>query len=545
MKASAEPSSTRNDWLQALLVALILVAVTLIPVALGYAFARPGTEFMGMLMNPEDSNSYLAKMQQGYEGGWLYSIPFTTEAHAPAFLGGFYLLLGHAARFLNLSVVQMWHLARVASAVLMFMAVYGFIRHFSPDPLTRWIAYALALTGSGLGWLLFALGQNYWLGDFPVDFKMPEAHLFFAALAFPHFTLGVTLILASVWLSLRAFDTQRMLFAAGAGVANLALVIVYPFLIYLIGTVLALHWFDLYFSKRRLQLRAGIAVLVSLLIPAPLLIYDLMVLRTNAAFRAWDAQAVTPSPNPLHYLVAYGAVLVLAAPTLREREWRPLWIWVLAVALLVYAPLNPQRRFVEGVQVPLSILAAAGLTSRYLPRVRLSEVFQRLAARPHYSVRGLERLIIVGLLVLLTLSNLYVLLSTSVTAALEQPYPLFRTQAEVDAVEWAGAHLPAGAVVLSAYESGSLIPTRTGLRTVIGHWAETMDFPRKYDQVSSFFAGATSEEWRTKLLAAQHVDYLFYGPRERALGNYDPALDPDLTRAYENTAVVIYRVNKE
>jgi hypothetical protein len=511
---------------------------------LGYVSARPGTLFMGILMNPEDSNSYLAKMQQGYEGEWLYSIPYTTEVHAPAFVGGFYVLLGHAARLFNVTIIQMWHLARIASALLMFITAYGFIKYFLPDQRKRWIAYALALTGSGLGWVLFALGQTYWLGDFPVDFKMPEAHLFFTALTFPHFAAGVTLILAGVWLSLRAVETENMLFAIGAGIVNLALAIVYPFLVYLIAAVIALNWLALCLESKRLRVRAGILAAVSLLIPAPLLAYYFVVLRTNPVFQAWDAQAATPSPNPLHYVIAYGAMLALAAPVVRGREWRPLWLWVLAVALLVYVPLNPQRRFVEGVQVPLSILAAAGLTSYYLPRLRTGALFKRLASRPRYSERGLERLVVVGALFLFTASNLYILLSAGVTAALEQPYPFFRSEAEVEAIDWAGAHLPTHAVVLASYESGSLIPTRTGLRTVIGHWAETMDFERKYRQVSAFFAPMTADEWRSSFLVSQQVEYVFYGTQERALGDVNRVIQPNLDPVFSDSDVIIYRVRR-
>ena len=534
----------RHERLEAFLVALMLAGLMFIPGALGYAFARPGTEFMGTLMNPEDTNSYLAKMQQGYEGEWLYSIPFTSEAHSPAFLGGFYLLLGHAARVLGLSIIMTWYIARIVFTLLMFVTTYGFIRYFLTDSRTSWTAYFLAITGSGLGWVLLALGQTQWLGDTPVDLKMPEAHLFFSALTFPHFAAGVTLILASLWLSLRVFETKRMFFAFGAGLVNLALAIIYPFLIYLIALVLGLYWLNLCFTSKRLRLRSGIGAALSLLIPLPLLVYYLYVLRTNVVFQAWDAQAVTLSPNPLQYLVAYGAMLVLAAPSLRDPKLRPLWIWLMAVTALVYAPFSPQRRFVEGMQVPLSILAAAGLWSYYLPRLRAGVLFRRIASRPGYTEQGLERLAVTGLVAVLAVSNIYVLMSTSMTAALEQPYPFFQSRDEIEAIDWAGAHLPAQSVILSAYESGNLIPTRTSLRTVIGHWAETVDFQRKYSEVSTFFGAGVSDEWRDGFLLSQHAGYVFYGPPERALGDYNPALQPGLTCVYQNTAVKIFRVGE-
>jgi hypothetical protein len=46
------------------------------------------------------------------------------------------------------------------------------------------------------------LGQPYWLDTFPVDFRMPEAHLFFTAMTFPHVAVGSLLLLLSFrWLA--------------------------------------------------------------------------------------------------------------------------------------------------------------------------------------------------------------------------------------------------------------------------------------------------------------------------------------------------------
>jgi uncharacterized membrane protein len=174
--------------------------------------------------------------------------------------------------------------------------------------------------------------------------------------------------------------------------------------------------------------------------------------------------------------------------------------------------------------------------------LRASSMFARLAARPHYSKAGLERMAVTGLTMFMAISNVYVLVSTSVTAALQQPYPLFRQSAELEAVDWAGSHLPDGAVVLASYQTGSLIPTRTRLRTVVGHWAETVDFVHKFEQVSDYFSGGETHEWRAGLLREENVNYIFYGPGERALGRFDPGLEPGLSVVYENGQVKIFGV---
>jgi hypothetical protein len=130
---------TRREWTIALAIAFVAATLMQTPYAFGYAFAYPKTEFTGLLISIADT-SYLAIIRQGYDGAWLYHIQFTPEAHAPAFLFGFYLALGHLARILNLTNVAVWHLARVISALLVFVPTFGFIALFLEDPLQRRVA---------------------------------------------------------------------------------------------------------------------------------------------------------------------------------------------------------------------------------------------------------------------------------------------------------------------------------------------------------------------------------------------------------------------
>jgi hypothetical protein len=305
---------SRREWLQALVVSLVLVAIVTLPYILGHTLARPGTFFTGLVMNPEDSQSYFAKMLQGYDGQWLYRIPFTPEAHRPAFVGGFYLALGQLARFLGLSLIQIWHLARALASLFLFLITFGFIARFLDQARWRWTAFILAIVGSGLGWLFLVLNQAQWLGAFLVDFRMPESHLFFTALTYPHVAAGTGLLLVVFWLLLEALTANRRawLYALAAGLANLVLGIVYPFLVFLVGTTAGLYWIYLSIQKRRLLWRqAGLAA-IAFAVPLPLFLYYAYTYRVNDVYRAWAEQAATLSPPWPHYLIAYGLLLAPA-----------------------------------------------------------------------------------------------------------------------------------------------------------------------------------------------------------------------------------------
>lgn len=542
---------TRREWRCAIGVAVLTTFLLFLPYILAYGTTPSGSAFTGLLMNPEDSQTYFAKMLQGYDGAWLYRIPFTAERHEPAFLGGLYLALGHVSRVGGLSLESVWHGARVIADVAMFVTVYWFIAAYLSERRERLVAYLLALFGSGLGWLLFLINQPYWLGAFPVDFKMAEAHLFFTALTFPHVAIGTALLLISVRcldVLLRACaETAASKTILVASLSNLLLVVAYPFLLYLLILIALLGWGVRAVQQRRILWPTTIRIATTFLLAAPLVAYYAWVLQMNVVFAAWDAQAGTPSPPWPHYLVSFGVMLLLAVAG--ERSWARegeghgiLWWWVLAAALLVYAPLGPQRRFVQGLHVPLAILATVGAMRVVWPAVRESRLVQNLIRRPRYSERGLRRLFLALFLAVMSLSNLYVIASVSATAVWQQPYPLFRMQDEMAAVRWLRANSDPEEVVLGAYQTGNLVAARAGNYVVLGHWAETMDYESKVQAVAQFFAAETGDGWRREFLEEQHVVYAWYGPQEMELGDFEPRAADYLRSLATFGEITIYEV---
>lgn len=226
-----------------------------------------------------------------------------------------------------------------------------------------------------------------------------------------------------------------------------------------------------------------------------------------------------------------------------------LLLWLLIVAPLLYAPsvFPLQRRMIEGVQVPLCVLAAVGVTRHVLPWVARSRsshpanaLGDDVVARHTRRRVGLVR----TLLVALTLpSTLIVLLSATLVAAAGQADTAHRAD-EVVAVDWLATHSAPAAVVWASYAVGSYIPARSGRRVVLGHWTETVDLADKRSATSRFFGTADDDE-RRALLNRYGVDYVFYGPRERALGTFDPAGVGYLEPVFRAGDVTIYRVTLE
>lgn len=543
-----------RQWHWFVAVSLLLVGLTAVPLILGYSQTPPSRVYTGLVMNPDDSQSYLAKMRQGAAGAWGYTVPFTPEPHEPAFVGVFYLALGHGARWLGWGITAVYHLAQLFFALLLFLTTAWFVSLFLPTGEQRKTAFLLATTGSGLGWLLFLLGQPYWLEALPVDFKQPEADLFFTAITFPHASLGTAALLVYVGNLVGWREKRPLTYLLRSSTAAIILGIVQPFLIFIPIGITACQaycvWRTAYPPPPAVVGQPSSVVgqltllTAPLLIAAPLFAYYGWVLQTNPVFRAWDAQALTPLAPWPHYVVSYGVWVGLALLGWRKekRPFLPLWFWLLTVLLLLPLPFKQPRRLIQGVDVALAVLATATLTQIAAPWLRQRRWFQRLAARPRYSEAGLLRLLRLGLVATMALSNGYLWSSMVVSAGWQQPDLLFRSQDEQLAVDWLRAETAVSDTVLGAYHTGNWVAAQAGNRVVLGHWAETVAREEKETAVRHFFAPQTTHRQRQTLLQRYAVRYVWHGPREQAIGSFNPATAPYLRPVYHNDTIILYVV---
>ena len=235
-------------------------------------------------------------------------------------------------------------------------------------------------------------------------------------------------------------------------------------------------------------------------------------------------------------------MLALAAPTVRKEKFDFLWMWIILAAILLYAPISAQRRFVEGVQVALAIVATAGLYDVILPRLEQTRRFRALAARPGYSMDGLRRLVITFVIVILSMASGVVLLDAVMLTTVQQPDVFFRTRAELQAVNWLRDHTARRDVVLAAYPTGSLIPARAGNAVFVGQRYETNQFADKLAQTDRFFSAQTDDVWRRDLLTRYRVGYVWFGARERALGGFDPTRADYLESLFSYSVTILFRV---
>jgi signal peptidase I len=83
-----------RDLRKAIVLSVGVALLTLIPYVISNSMVDPDSMFSGFLLNPVDGFSYLAKMQQGSSGDWLFHLPYAAEPGEGALLFIYYIHLG-------------------------------------------------------------------------------------------------------------------------------------------------------------------------------------------------------------------------------------------------------------------------------------------------------------------------------------------------------------------------------------------------------------------------------------------------------------------
>ena len=129
----------REIW-QVIGMSTLVLAISTVPYLMGYLAAGPRLEFGGFVVDLDDSFSYVAAMQQGIDGGWKYLVLFTPEDHPGAYLHTFYLALGKLSALLGLSLLKMYHIARLACGLVLLVTAYFFSSLFLESRAERIVA---------------------------------------------------------------------------------------------------------------------------------------------------------------------------------------------------------------------------------------------------------------------------------------------------------------------------------------------------------------------------------------------------------------------
>ncbi len=504
----------RSIYKNALFIAILVISLNV--GLLAYAYLSAGREyvFAGILYNPLDGNSYLAKIQQGVFGSWRFTLPYVCESGKGAYVFLYYLFLGHLSRWLGVSSIFIFHFARLINSILLAFMMAVFIQKIIPDQ--DWARHSLWLAslGSGMGWLLLPLGIM------TADMWLAEAYPFLSMVANPHFPLGLAITLGIIYLAL---DRDCWRNAILAGILSLLLAIVQPFLIVTTLLVVLLITINRLVTLKELQVKCFLLVVFCGL---PYLVYQFWALNTDPILAQWTAQNQTPAPALWDLVLSLSPVILFAMIALirykkvNSENRLMIALWLLVTLIITYVPFALQRRFLAGVYIPGVILAVLGILT-FANRPRLTLLLNRIALS--LSLPGTALILIVLLFGVNSHSS-----------------ALYLSQAEAGGIAWLKENSARGSLVLASPEIGAFLPARSGNCVIYGHPFETIDQKTNQDLVLSIYDGSLSTAQMDETLRSKGVDYIFVGPRERNLGPVE--YFESLPVVYSSGDVIVYQI---
>lgn len=515
---------SRQEWRWVAFWGGLLVTLTLIPYAIAIMAANEQWAFMGVLANPQDGATYFAKIEEGMEGNWLYELQHTPQPHRPAGVFVFYLLLGQLARLIGTSPFIIFHLARIATSLFMFTAIYRLGAYVWLRTRPRRLFFLIASMVTGLGWLMLPfISEN----NVPPDIGVPEAFPFYAAYANPHFPLSIGCLVMLVGIYIRVFrpDYSQAPTVENGG----ALVLIYAVILSVVqppalvafGAALVGFTVSTAYRQRTIPWHEIRWVAMLALAGLPVLVYYVLLFSTNETFREFNEQNVTPSPNIIFTIASYGVLLMLAIPAINRARKRfdrdgdyLMLLWLVINFIVVYVPHPLQRRFFIGLIIPIVYFVVRALEDYW---------FERISKRWH-------QIALIAVFIFILPSNFITLMIPlfGVVANQEQGAQagLMLDRDYVDMFAWLDEFGAEDEVVLASPDVSLWLPAQTPLRVVYGHPYETVPSGQREDDVLDFFTG------RDCNAVFEHakgfdIDYLVVGPMEIQLAVEARTNNPD------------------
>ncbi len=474
---------------------VLLIVVSAVPCLAGFISGTSELIYSGVVFNPIDGYSYLAKMEIGRSGDWLFTLPFTPDPGEGRLLYPFYIAAGQLQRIIHVNTSNWFNILRLAAYGFLLWTIARLVQTVFKDlGHLKSVSFLVISASGGLGWMLLPFGK------FGADFWVAEAYPFLSSLANPHFPLSLGLAVGVLLLLSGEFSPAR---AFLAGVCGLFMSILSPFGFAVMAAVASLSWV---WEKVERHHTSAVSVIGFILSGLPYSIYQYWAVQSTPQFSAWTAQNQTPSPAFWDVLLSFSPWVILTAIGVKflfeqreNRIVRKLIVWVVVGLLMTIIPFNLQRRFLFGMFIPITVLGIKALPLA-AEKIKMST----------------SRLWMICL-VLSFLTPVFLFTMTVFAPVSHNPLYFYHSD-ELKAIEWLSTQSGQPVSVLASSETGLLVPSVKRVRVLYGHPFESLNAENNKLAVNQFFSGTMDKNNCRELIISNHINWILVGPRENLLG---------------------------
>jgi hypothetical protein len=541
---------TTSEWRFVLGVIAFVLLFTSLPFAYAYLSAPPDKQFMGIMLDVPDHGQYFSWMRE-LTTAPLSSNKLTPEPNQPIFFNLLWFGLGRIGGLLGLNYDVMYQAMRVVGVVAFLLLAYRICAWFFDEVTQRHAAFLIITFTAGFGWVLVIL--KYVLGldepPLPLTLYVAESNTFQGILGYPHF-IAALLYVFVFDLVLRGQEKSQLRYAVYAGLWALFLGWQHAYDLVLVYAILGAYIALSFLRDRKLPgylIKSFIIIGLISWWPA---LYSAVLTKLDPVWKEVLAQfgnAGVYTPNLIQLPILLGPAFLVAlfaavAMLIKQKlNWENKWLfalgWFFVQFPLVYLPVDFQIHMLNGWQVPIALLAVYGLTQYATRKTQDPMHLSSSVLRWSTSARTLCIVLIIALLP----TNLY-LWAWRFIDLRRHDYPFYLHKTELAAMHWIEQQPDPNAVVLSSLTTGQYLPMFTGKPAYLAHWAQTLRFFEKRENVQTFFATETADPQRLLLLQQHNVRYVFFGPAEQVLGGYNPATSSFLKLVFETPDVKVFEV---
>lgn len=153
-------------------------------------------EFMGIVTNVGDANTYFDYLNQAKDGHFLLRNSYTQEDTGYKMIRPLFWLMG----VVPLPIMWSWHIFKIILIFGFVFVAQQFIRYFVQDDFLERIALVVMTFGTGLGWYVHMLNPLLPKSYGSIDLGLTEAFPFLSLHSAPHFIFSQILVMLAMYL---------------------------------------------------------------------------------------------------------------------------------------------------------------------------------------------------------------------------------------------------------------------------------------------------------------------------------------------------------
>ncbi len=336
-----------------ILLAITVFLVSSISLYYGYFHTSPNMVFLGghLPASGEILNMISPQLKQGYI---LSKNLFTSEWQPRIFLAPSYIPVALLQILLSGKDLIAINSIRVIY-IFIFLAVLYKLSFLFFKKSEIWQVLLLTTFTSGFGFLLKFFIPN------SIDLWIPEANVFHTLLYSTNFIYNQFFLLLAFYFFIKyelAKNNKHLIFSSLA-LSLVALEHQFDAITFFLTVFL----FLLFVEKNFKIFLKKVIELWPFILPLGILVFQSFLVFHYPNVSAWTKQTNLDSPSVLAFISGFGIMGIFAGYFIAKNEWKKLSIpyqiiifWLISVLLLIYSPIPFQRRFTEGVFIPICLL---------------------------------------------------------------------------------------------------------------------------------------------------------------------------------------------